>query len=163
MCGEGLAVDDDIGEGEAVDSALSGDGEAITMVSVDYRREVVDGAPLHAGGHRGEVADFVGPQEDGAVEKVQVGARFEEEGSGAEASLRNHDDPASGRCRRVDGGLDDRGIQGGAVADGPEGGDAELRSQGRQLHCGCVVEPGRDFRSVGPEGGILYPFADAKF
>jgi hypothetical protein len=32
-------------------------------------------------GHRGEVADFVGPQEDGAVEKVQVGARFEEEGS----------------------------------------------------------------------------------
>ena len=110
----------------AVDGPLSGDGETVAVVSVDHRREVVDGAPFHAGGHQGKVGDVVGPQEDGPFEEVEVHARLKEEGSGAEASLRNHHDAPSGCSRRVNGRLDNPGIQGGTVADGPEGGDAEL-------------------------------------
>jgi len=137
----------------AVDGTAAGDGETVTVVGVDHRREVVDGAPFHAGGHQGKVGDVVGPQEDCPFEEVEVHARLKEEGSGAEASLWNHHDAPSGCSRRVNGRLDNTGIQGGTVANGPEGGDAELRKLQGRIHRGRIAEPGCNLRSVGPEGG----------
>lgn len=145
----------------AVDGSLSGNGETVTVVCVDHCREVVDGAPFHAGGHHGEVGDVVGTQEECPFEEVEVDARLKEEGSCAEASLRNHDHPASGCCRRVDGDLDKRGIEGGAVAHGPEGSDTELWKPGGRIGIRRIVEPGRNFRSVGPEGGLCVGLAAA--
>jgi hypothetical protein len=117
-----------VGVGLAVERARPGDGDVPLPVAVDERRVVHQLDALPAGEDDRQVVGWVLAEQDrGVLLHVQVHVAAQVDRAGEERAARRDDDVAAARA--VAGGdrfREGLGIEGGAVALRPEGGDREV-------------------------------------
>ena len=138
----------------AVDGSRTCDGEAVAFVGVDEGREVFAGLAFDAGFYYREVGDAVAAFQFSAFFQIEMGLRFEEEGTALIGSGRNHDDAAAFLGCTVDDCLDGLGLNQGAICFYAIVGEDVFLAEGIYVYLLGVAEPGIHLGAVGPKFGL---------